>query len=185
MQSKCSVLPGKTANTPDGSNAPEPIPILMRIDGGLSSIHIHMYFAYFIHGAIFIIVYEMIFNYVVIKMTNYKFKCDGSVRPIILQIDFSALIYPRCESFKFIANDDILRPKETKELRMKFKLPEKFVNSVVGTHDGIRGAHNPLEHRTRVSPSNLYNPKSLQRACNDCPCGTSQLLVCKLNEKKK
>lgn len=47
------------------------------------------------------------------------------------------------------------------------KLPEKFVNSVVGTHDGMRGAHRPLEQRTRVSPSNLYNPKSLQRACRE------------------
>lgn len=39
MQSKCIVLEGKTASTPDGSNAPEPIPILIRIDGGLSSSH--------------------------------------------------------------------------------------------------------------------------------------------------
>lgn len=37
MQSKCMVLPGRTAKTPDGSNAPDPMPILMRIDGGLSS----------------------------------------------------------------------------------------------------------------------------------------------------
>lgn len=47
------------------------------------------------------------------------------------------------------------------------ELPEKFVNNVVGTHDGIRGAHNPFEHKTRVSPNSLYKPKSLQRACNE------------------
>lgn len=39
MQSRNIVLPGKTAKTPDGSNVPvpDPIPILIRIDGGLSS----------------------------------------------------------------------------------------------------------------------------------------------------
>lgn len=31
------VLVGNTASTPDGSNAPDPIPIFIRIDGGLSS----------------------------------------------------------------------------------------------------------------------------------------------------
>lgn len=46
-------------------------------------------------------------------------------------------------------------------------LPEKLVSNVVGTHDGIRGAQSPFEHNTRVSPSNLYNPRSLQRACNE------------------
>lgn len=69
-------------------------------------------------------------------------------------------------------------------VKTKMKLPEKFVNSVVGTQDGIRGAHNPLEHRTRVSPSNLYNPKSLQRACKEWPCGTSHPTLCKLKWKK-
>uniref|UniRef100_A0A1A9VAB6 Uncharacterized protein n=1 Tax=Glossina austeni TaxID=7395 RepID=A0A1A9VAB6_GLOAU len=44
---------------------------------------------------------------------------------------------------------------------------EKFVNNVVGTHEGIRGAHKPFEHKTRDSPSSLYKPKSLQRACNE------------------
>lgn len=31
------MLPGSVANTPDGSNVPEPTDIFMRTDGGLSS----------------------------------------------------------------------------------------------------------------------------------------------------
>lgn len=69
MQSKWRILPGRTAKTPEGSKAPDPDPILMRTEGGLSS--------------------------------------------------------------------------------------EKFVRRVVGTQEGIRGAHNPLEHKTLASPNNL------------------------------
>lgn len=87
MQSKCNVLPGKTANTPDGSNAPEPMPILMRIDGGLSSVHIHIQISilHITSMAQYLLWYKMIFNYVVIKMTNYTFKCDGCARPAIIR----------------------------------------------------------------------------------------------------
>lgn len=38
MQSKWIVLPGRTANTPDGSYDAEPTPTLILIDGGLSSV---------------------------------------------------------------------------------------------------------------------------------------------------
>lgn len=51
--------------------------------------------------------------------------------------------------------------------------PEKLVSSVVEMHCGNRGAHKPLEHNNLVSPSNLYSPKSLQRAWSEWPCGTS------------
>lgn len=88
MQSSKIELCGSTANTPDGSNAPEPLKTLMRIEGALSS--------------------------------------------------------------------------------------EKLVSNVVGTQEGIRGAHRPLEQSTRDSPRSLYIPRSLQRACNECPCGKSQ-----------
>lgn len=102
MQSKCIVLLGSTANTPDGSKAPDPMPILIRIDGGLSSIQTQI--------------------------------CD---------------IYPNgCRRVE----------------RQELCLPEKLVKSVVDTQVGMRGAHSPFEHSTLVSPSNLYNPKSLQRA---------------------
>lgn len=66
-----------------------------------------------------------------------------------------------------------------------FKLPEKLVKSVVGTHDGIRGAHKPFEQSTRVSPSSLYRPRSLQRACNECPCGTSHPTFCRGGNRTK
>lgn len=56
---------------------------------------------------------------------------------------------------------------KNKNISKSNELPEKFVSNVVGTHDGIRGAHNPFEHKTRVSPNSLYKPKSLQRACNE------------------
>lgn len=68
-------------------------------------------------------------------------------------------------------------------------LPEKLVSRVVGTQDGMRGAQSPFEQSTLLSPSNLYNPKSLQRAWSEWPCGTAHptffCFVMDENENKK
>lgn len=65
------------------------------------------------------------------------------------------------------------RLKRVKNAGVWASRPEKLVSSVVEMHCGNRGAHKPLEHNNLVSPSNLYNPKSLQRAWSEWPCGTS------------